>query len=48
MKVGSYLLARKLDELTDRELEMRPERARQARELITDLGVTFIKIAQAG
>ncbi|CAJ1348305.1 unnamed protein product [Effrenium voratum] len=29
VKVGSYLLARKLDELTDRELEMRPERARQ-------------------
>ena len=36
----------KLDEALGRSDEMRPQRAVEARELITDLGVTFIKIAQ--
>ena len=46
IKVGGFLLSRKLDEWTGTEDQMRPQRAVEARELITDLGVTFIKIAQ--
>ncbi|CAK9012299.1 Uncharacterized aarF domain-containing protein kinase At1g71810 [Durusdinium trenchii] len=46
LKVGGYTFQMKLDELLERSDEMRPQRAVEARELITDLGVTFIKIAQ--
>lgn len=46
LKVGGYTFQLKLDELLNRSDEMRPQRAVEARELITDLGVTFIKIAQ--
>ena len=46
LKVGGYTFQMKLDELLQRSDEMRPQRAIEARELITDLGVTFIKIAQ--
>lgn len=46
LKVGGYTFQLKVDELLNRSDEMRPQRAVEARELITDLGVTFIKIAQ--
>ncbi|CAE7639838.1 unnamed protein product [Symbiodinium pilosum] len=46
IKVGSFLFSLKVDEWTGAEDKMRPQRAVEARELITDLGVTFIKIAQ--
>ena len=46
LKVGGYTFQMKLDEALGRSDEMRPQRAVEARELITDLGVTFIKIAQ--
>ncbi|CAE7294496.1 unnamed protein product [Symbiodinium microadriaticum] len=46
IKVGGFLFALKTDEWTGAEDKMRPQRAIEARELITDLGVTFIKIAQ--
>ena len=46
LKVGGYTFQMKLDEFLNRSDEMRPQRAIEARELITDLGVTFIKIAQ--
>lgn len=45
-KVGGFVLNIYIDEWTGNLDKMRPERAVQARELITDLGVTFIKIAQ--
>lgn len=45
-KIGYYSLCVKVDEWTGNEDTMRPQRAVQARELITDLGVTFIKTAQ--
>jgi len=43
---GSFFLALKLDEALGRTEENEPERAIQARELVTDLGVAFIKLAQ--
>ena len=46
IKVGGFLFGLKTDEWTGAEDKMRPQRAIEARELITDLGVTFIKIAQ--
>eukprot|EP00439_Symbiodinium_sp_Y106_P019553 s4727_g2.t1 len=46
IKVGGFLFGLKTDERTGAEDKMRPQRAIEARELITDLGVTFIKIAQ--
>lgn len=46
VKIGYYLLCIQLDEWTGKQEEMLPARAVQARELITDLGVTFIKTAQ--
>ena len=44
--MGGYTFQMKLDEFLNRSDEMRPQWAIEARELITDLGVTFIKIAQ--
>eukprot|EP00931_Biecheleriopsis_adriatica_P056053 TRINITY_DN33223_c0_g1_i1.p1 TRINITY_DN33223_c0_g1~~TRINITY_DN33223_c0_g1_i1.p1 ORF type:complete len:929 (-),score=231.58 TRINITY_DN33223_c0_g1_i1:7-2793(-) len=46
LKIGYYTLCVYVDEWTGNLEKMRPERAVQARELITDLGVTFIKTAQ--
>lgn len=46
IKGGLFFLGLKLDELTGKTSEMLPERASQLRELITDLGPAFIKIAQ--
>jgi len=45
-KVGYFALCLQLDERLGMLEGMRPQRAVQARELVTDLGVTFIKIAQ--
>mmetsp|Transcript_11633 Transcript_11633/g.24554 ORF Transcript_11633/g.24554 Transcript_11633/m.24554 type:complete len:962 (-) Transcript_11633:116-3001(-) len=43
---GAFWLFLQLDKLFGKEDENMPERAIQARELVTDLGVAFIKIAQ--
>jgi len=46
VKVGWFTFLLYLDEWTGRLEANRPERAVQGRELITDLGVTWVKIAQ--
>jgi len=45
-KLGYFTLLLQLDKATGKEDENMPARAEQARELVTDLGVAFIKIAQ--
>lgn len=46
IKAGTFSLLVELDKLTDKEDEMMPQRAVEARELITDLGPAFVKIVQ--
>jgi len=43
---GGFWLQQKLDKVFQVEEQNMPQRAEQARELVTDLGVSFIKIAQ--
>ncbi|CAK0859688.1 unnamed protein product [Prorocentrum cordatum] len=45
-KCGAFSLAIELDKLLDRVEEMEPQRAVEARDLITDLGPAFVKIVQ--
>eukprot|EP00929_Paragymnodinium_shiwhaense_P067011 TRINITY_DN336_c0_g1_i1.p1 TRINITY_DN336_c0_g1~~TRINITY_DN336_c0_g1_i1.p1 ORF type:complete len:928 (+),score=301.06 TRINITY_DN336_c0_g1_i1:88-2871(+) len=46
VRSSAFLLARELDKLLGKEQENMPERAIQARELVTELGVAFIKVGQ--
>jgi aarF domain-containing kinase len=46
LRVGSYSVALELDKLLGREEAMTPQRASEAKELITDLGPAFVKIVQ--
>lgn len=43
---GSFWLQLRLDQASNKENENMPQRAAEAKELVTDLGVSFIKIAQ--
>jgi len=46
IKAGGFSSAVELDKLLGRDEEMMPQRAVEARELITDLGPAFVKIVQ--
>ncbi|CAK9010824.1 unnamed protein product [Durusdinium trenchii] len=46
LKTGAFSVAVELDKFFGREEAMAPQRAREAKELITDLGPAFVKIVQ--
>ncbi|CAE8678345.1 unnamed protein product [Polarella glacialis] len=46
LRAGSFSVAMEVDKWTNKTEEMTPQRAREAKELITDLGPAFVKLVQ--
>eukprot|EP00442_Polarella_glacialis_P058753 CAMPEP_0115128404 /NCGR_PEP_ID=MMETSP0227-20121206/51106_1 /TAXON_ID=89957 /ORGANISM="Polarella glacialis, Strain CCMP 1383" /LENGTH=982 /DNA_ID=CAMNT_0002532937 /DNA_START=68 /DNA_END=3016 /DNA_ORIENTATION=+ len=46
LRAGSFSIAMEVDKWTNKTEEMTPQRAREAKELITDLGPAFVKLVQ--